>query len=86
MATTNQVDMAELEGRLLKVIAEERNIRREDMAAMEERLELSIYQVRDQLTGRVDGLETKVDQLDTKIDQMRDQLTDRIDQVLERLD
>ena len=65
MTTTDKVELAEVEGRLIQQMATERTILRENMVAMESRL-----------IERIDGLEVGLAEVNGKVDQILKKLGD----------
>ena len=93
MTTVDKVELAETEGCLLQVIAEEREIRREDMTAMESRLteridgvdsglRTELIRLGRSLIGEFQVVNQRVDRLAGKVDS----LEGKVDLVLEKLE
>ena len=86
MATSERAELAEMEGRLIQFIAEERTIRREDMAQMEGRIkagiEVELIKAARSLSGEIETVNAKVDQIANRVENIEG----KVDQIIERLD
>jgi tetrahydromethanopterin S-methyltransferase subunit B len=91
MTTTDKVELAEVEGRLIQQMATERTILREDMVAMESRLTERIYGLEvglAEVNGKVGLVIERVDRLEGKVDLVVERvnsLEGKVDQVLKKL-